>query len=71
MYDYVLYLMIFSAEQIKRASKTLKLSDVSKIHKHTPFTSEQTLYETSLRHRRFVAIVKYQINENSHLPEQN
>jgi len=68
-----LYLMVFSQAQIDRASRELKLNDVSKVNKISGgqltkdivFTSEQTLHEISSIKKSFTNQIMQAIKEAS------
>jgi SNF2 family DNA or RNA helicase len=60
-----LYLMKFSESQLLRASRSLKLHDVSKADARVVFTTEQTLYEISMHKKSISDIIVRSIKETS------
>lgn len=60
-----LYLMKFSESQLLRASRSLKLHDVSKTDARVVFTTEQTLYEISMHKKNISDLIVRSIKEAS------
>jgi hypothetical protein len=60
-----LYLMKFSESQLTRASRSLKLHDVSKADARVVFTTEQTLYEISMHKKSISDLIVRSIKQSS------
>ena len=60
-----LYLMKFSESQLTRASRSLKLNDVSRMDARVVFTTEQTLYEISMHKKSISDLIVRSIKETS------
>lgn len=60
-----LYLMKFSESQLLRASRSLKLHDVSKTDARVVFTTEQTLYEISMHKKSISDLIVRSIKQSS------
>jgi hypothetical protein len=60
-----LYLMKFSESQLARASRSLKLHDVSRADARVVFTTEQTLYEISMHKKSISDLIIRSIKQSS------
>jgi hypothetical protein len=60
-----LYLMKFSESQLTRASRSLKLNDVSKADARVVFTTEQSLYEISMHKKSISDLIVRSIKQSS------